>query len=67
MSLSVCLDELLRNGESQRAENLRDDSPWDWEGFRLTKNIWIGRTVSWNIECIPHMEIWAKMRYLSDI
>ena len=24
---------------------------WDWEGFRL-KNIWIRRTVSWNIACI---------------
>ena len=34
---------------------MRDDSPWDWEGFRL-KNIWIRRTVSWKIACIlaPH-------------
>ena len=57
VSLCVCLDvpELLRNGEPQRAEILRDDSPWDWEGFRL-KNIWIRRTVSWKITCIlaPH-------------
>ena len=28
-----------------RPEILRDDSPWDWEGFRL-KNIRIRRTVS---------------------
>ena len=34
---------------------MRDDSPWDGEGFRL-KNIWIRRTVSWKIACIlaPH-------------
>ena len=32
-------------GEPQRAEILRDDSPWDWEGFRL-KNSWIRGTVS---------------------
>ena len=46
---------LLRNGEPQQAEILRDDSPWDWKGFRL-KNIWIRRTVSWKIVCIqvPH-------------
>ena len=37
--------------EPQRAEILKDDSPWDWEGFRL-KNIWIRRTVSWKIACI---------------
>ena len=53
----VCLlvPYLLRNGEPQGAEILRDDSPWDWEGFRL-KNIWIRRTVSWKIACIlaPH-------------
>ena len=38
-----------------RPEILRDDSPWDWEGFRL-KNIRIRRTVSWKIACIlaPH-------------
>ena len=53
VSESVCLDVplLLRNGEPQRAEILRDDSPWDWEGFRL-KNIWIHRTVSWKIAFI---------------
>ena len=34
---------------------MRDDSSWDWEGFRL-KNIRIRRTVSWKIACIlaPH-------------
>ena len=31
---------------------LRDDSPWDAEGFRL-KNIRIRRTDSWKIACIP--------------
>ena len=31
------------------SEILRDDSPWDWEGFRL-KNIWIRRTVSRKIK-----------------
>ena len=53
MSFSVCLDVpyLLPNGEPHQAEILRDDSPWDWEGFRL-KNIWIRRTVSWKIACI---------------
>ena len=37
VSESVCLDVplLLRNGEPQRAEILRDDSPWDAECFRL--------------------------------
>ena len=30
---------------------MRDDSPWDEEGFRL-KNIQIRRTVSWKIACI---------------
>ena len=58
VSLFVCMFvlQLLRNGESQQAETLRDDFPWDWEGFRL-KNIWIRRTVvSWKIACIlaPH-------------
>ena len=52
----VCLfvPKLLRNGEPQPAENLRDDSPWDGEGFRL-KNIRIRRTVSWKIACIMGM------------
>ena len=38
--LFVCMfvPYLLRNGEPQRAEILRDDFPWDGEGFRL-KNI----------------------------
>ena len=53
----VCLfvPYLLRNGEPHGAEILRDDSPWDWEGFRL-KNILIRRTISWKIACIlaPH-------------
>ena len=49
----MCLDvpELLRNGEPQRPEILRDDSTWDKEGFSL-KNIRIRRTVSWKIACI---------------
>ena len=42
---------LLRNGEPQQAEILRDDSPWDKEGFRLKKNR-IRRTVCWKIACI---------------
>ena len=42
---------LLGNGETQRAEILRDDSPWYGEGFRL-KNIRIRRTVSRKIACI---------------
>ena len=51
MSLTVCLfvPSLLRNGEPQRAEILRDDSPWDEEGFRL-KNIRIRQTVSRKIK-----------------
>ena len=48
MSESVCLDVplLLQNGEPQREEILRDDSPWEKEGFRLKKAIRIRRTVS---------------------
>ena len=42
---------LLRNGEPQQAEILRDDSPLDAECFRL-KNIRIRRTVSRKIACI---------------
>ena len=51
----VCLFPNSQNGEPQRAEILRDDSPWNWEGFRL-KNIQIYRTVSRKIACIlaPH-------------
>ena len=30
---------------------MRDDSPLDWEGFRL-RNFWIRRTVSWKIAYI---------------
>ena len=37
---------LLQNGEPQRAEILRDDSPWDGEGYRLKKPIRIRQTVS---------------------
>ena len=58
--LCVCLDVpyLLRNGEPQRAEILRDDSPLDGEGLRL-KNIRIRRTVSRKIACIlaPHSNL----------
>ena len=56
MSLFICLfvPQLLRNGEPQRAEILRDDSPWDWEGFRL-KKLRIRRTVSRKIACIVGM------------
>ena len=50
MSEPVCVSVWMF-GEPQRAEILRDDSPWDLEGFRL-KNIWIRRTVSWKIACI---------------
>ena len=46
--------QLLRNGEPQIAEILRDDSPWDREDFRL-KNIRIRRTVSKKIACIVGM------------
>ena len=37
---------------------MRDDSPWDEEGFRL-KNIRIRRTVSWKIASIlaPHLTL----------
>ena len=41
-------------GEPQRAEILRNDSPWDGEGFRL-KNIRIRPTVSRKIACIVGM------------
>ena len=56
MSLSVGLFValLLRNGEPQRDKILKDDSPWDKEGFRL-KNIRIRRTVSRKIACIVGM------------
>ena len=56
MCMCVCLfvPLLLRNGELQRAEILRDDSPRDGEGFRL-KNIRIRRTVSRKIACIVGM------------
>ena len=49
-SLSVSLfvrlfvPQLLRNGEPKQAEILRDDSPWDWEGFSL-KHIRIRQTI----------------------
>ena len=61
MSLSVCLFVCSLTPPKQRteqAEILRDDSPWDEEGFRL-KNIWIRRTVSWKIACIlaSHMTL----------
>ena len=39
---------------SKRPEILRDNSPWDREGFRL-KNIQIRRTVSRKIACIVGM------------
>ena len=46
---------LLPNGETQRAEILRDDFPWDKEDFRL-KNVRTRRAVSKKIACIlaPH-------------
>ena len=47
-------ESVLRNGEPQRPEFFRDDSPWDGEGFRL-KNIRIRRTVSSKIACIVGM------------
>ena len=50
MSLFGCLFPISsKNGEPQQAEILRDDSPWDWEGFKL-KNIWIRRTVNRKIK-----------------
>ena len=50
MSNFVYMDvpQLLRNGEPQRAEILRDDSHWDGEGFRL--NIRIRQTVNRKIK-----------------
>ena len=51
---------LLRNGEPQQAETLRDDSPWDWEGFRL-KQLRIRRTVSREIACIVGIYILATL------
>ena len=53
MSLFGC-SLILQNGEPQQAEILRDDFPWDGEGFRL-KNIRIRRTVSRKIACIVGM------------
>ena len=38
MSESLCVSVWMfpkRNGEPQRAEIFEDDSPFDWEGFRL--------------------------------
>ena len=71
MSLSVGLDvpQLLSNGKPQQAEILRDDSPWDKEGFRL-KNIRIRWTFSRKIACIVHHRLYrpkdasAKIKYL---
>ena len=58
--LSVCLfvPKLFRNGEPQGAEILKDDSPWDKEGFRL-KNCHICWTFSWKILSIlaPHFTL----------
>ena len=56
MSECVCVfvPSLLQNGKPQRAEMLKDDSPWYGEGFRL-KNIRIRRTVSRKIACIVGM------------
>ena len=50
----VCLFVCLFPNSSETANPselkfLRDDSPWDWEGFRL-KNIRIRRTVSRKIK-----------------
>ena len=60
VSLSVCLfvPKRLCNGEPQRAEILKDDSPWDEESFRL-KNIQIRRTFNRKIACImaPHLTL----------
>ena len=50
MSLFGC-SLILQNGEPQQAEILRDDFPWDGEGFRL-KNIRIRWTVGRKIACI---------------
>ena len=44
------------NGEPQRAEILKDDSPWDGEGFRL-KNMRIRRTVSRKISLSKHQSV----------
>ena len=49
--MCLFIPQLLQNGEPQRAEILRDDSPWNKEGFRL-KNIRIRRTISRKIACI---------------
>ena len=53
MSLFGC-SLILQNGEPQQAEILRDDFPWDGEGFRL-KNIRIRRTVNRKIAYIVGM------------
>ena len=47
----VCMFVCSITPPKRGAEILRDDSPWDWEGFRL-KNTWIRRTVSWKITFI---------------
>ena len=55
VSLFVCsLTPPKRRGEPQRAEILKNDFPWDGEGFKL-KNIRIRRTVSRKIACIVGM------------
>ena len=51
MGLFGCFLNSSESANPKRAEILRDDSPWDEEGFRL-KNIRIRRTVSWKIACI---------------
>ena len=51
VTLFGCSLTQLQNGEPQRPEILRDDSPWYGEGFRL-KNIQIRRTISRKIACV---------------
>ena len=55
MSVSVFLfPNSFQTTKPDELQILRDDSPWDWEGFRL-KNIWIRRTVRRKIACIVGM------------
>jgi len=73
---SHVLDINYLAGEPQRAETLRDDSPWDKEAFRL-KNSWLvnsmytsepsGQFYSLQYESSTYLEGWYGLgRFISD-
>ena len=60
MSESVCLD-VPYSSEPQRPEILRDDSPWDWEGFKVKKHPDSSNHLQEN--CMPHFNLaWVSLQ-----